>query len=124
MAKSNDGYLSNWRQGFAKAKFKISAEARFWNLFRSDLMRLPPDNLTGYLTDKTNRITQVADGNLAECIRNEFKGIKDDSEREEKYEALIVFCLERDAALKFAEFESDSKKKYLGLKKKLDVMEV
>lgn len=124
-------YLSNWKKILkdvlknmkdGETKKNVS-QRRFWNLFRSDLMRRDADTIFNYLENRENRI-QTDYQELAETITAEFKKRDKKEDKTGLLEALILFCLEKDAAFKLAEFRhTGGKGKFPSLEKKLSVLE-
>jgi hypothetical protein len=93
---------------------------RFWNLFRSDLQRLPPDKLTDYLKDQQGRIQGM--GGLGKNLDDKFFMGKSLEDQRRYRDALIHACMEIDAASKLARSSHKDKRilyKKLGFKEEL-----
>ena len=80
--------------------FQESGQAdglRFWTMLRSDLMRLRPEEISGYLQDASLKLAEAGSfgPNMAE---NFFKTTIPAQELRDYQEALIYACLEMEAA--------------------------
>jgi len=75
-----------------------NSAARFWNLLRSDLMRLSPDNVASYLRRVDLKLAEA--GTLGKDLADEFFSTHSEHELRLSQEALIYACIEMDAAWK------------------------
>ncbi|MCK4447130.1 MAG: hypothetical protein KAW56_08610 [Candidatus Marinimicrobia bacterium] len=96
---------------------------RTFNLFRSDLMRLNPENVSCYFSNDQLSITEIKSNPpteegqeeqqnfLADLSMRYFNNSNDENDDRirENLEALIYACLEIDAAVKFKKMPTDKR---------------
>lgn len=95
--------------GFAayNKKYGMRGTQRFWKLFREDLMRVQPENLLSFLRDENSKLAEcreTGDEEEPTVTQNLVKEHNLETASMEELlqwqEALILFCLEQDAAWK------------------------
>lgn len=91
-------------QAYRKKNGKTAAR-RFWNLFRSDLMRYPPDKVNEYLKDEQSKLAEA--GSFGNELASRYFDGKPEEEQRVNQEDLIYACLEMDAAWRLSQFERD-----------------
>jgi hypothetical protein len=99
------------------SKYGAVAYHRFWNLLRSDLQRLQPDQVEAYLANPARKISEM--GNLGSELNKAF--FTGEKNKNKNLAALIFATLEIDAALKLDEATCDVSKKQ-ALKAKLTIL--
>lgn len=98
------------------------ASRRFWNLFRTSLSRCAPDQIAQMLRSEDNKLAEM--GDLGPQLADQF--FNNSSDREElttSHEALILACLEMDAAWRLRMSRADDRRKEQ-LRKRLDLWRV
>lgn len=115
-----DNYLNHsGLKSFEENNSRVAAR-RLWQLLREDLMRLHHADLIAYLSNDQNKLVEC--GDFAETLARDLEGTPPE-QIPARQEALILFCLEQDAARKLREMQNN-KVDLQDIQKKLDIWEV